>query len=88
MGRRRGDEEAGRSPPSGSGVEAVAGHRIQDADQPEGSIHELPLMAKNAGTEVARIWSVMTPTPGVKAEPAISGAEQTQIRPRAAYQDS
>ncbi len=46
MGRRRGGEEAGRSPPSGSGVEAVAGHRIQDADQPEGSIHELPLMAE------------------------------------------
>jgi len=30
-------------------------------------------MAKNACTEVAGIWSVVAPTPGVEAEPAISG---------------
>ncbi len=37
------------------------------------------LVAKNAGTGVARIWSVVTPTPGVKAEPAIFRAERTRI---------
>ena len=40
---------------------------------------ESRLLAINAGTEAAEIWSVVTPTPGVKAEPAISGAERTRM---------
>ena len=40
---------------------------------------ECLLVAKSAGTEVARISSDVTPTPGVEAEAAISGAERTRI---------
>jgi hypothetical protein len=29
--------------------------------------------------EAAETWSVVTPIPGVKAEPAISGADRTRI---------
>ena len=39
-------------------------------------------MAKNAGTEVAGIWSGVTPIPGVKAEPAIperNGLESASV---------
>ncbi len=50
---------------------------IGDHQRPPVERQELPLLATNVPMAAPEIPSVVTPTPGVEAEPAISAAERT-----------